>query len=126
MTHIPNEIVNNIIGYARPPNPKYVYDLTTICKIVALKTAKGKGNCRVIDYIANVRNKKRLNKLKTRNNDSVLYQLKRLIFSYNEFTGCGITDMCLGEWYKIIIDTDRFYTSGDESYESEDDDNNDY
>ena len=132
MTHIPNEIVNHIIGYARP-KPKYVYHLTKICKIAEYYTARGKGNCRVIDYMANVRNRQRLNKLKTFNHYSLLNQLKRLLFTYNDFKETsGITDMCLGEWYKIIIDGDTLYTSGDENYESdesyssEDDDNNDY
>ena len=123
MTHIPNEIVNLIIGYARPPKPQYVYHLTRICKIVAFKMAMGNGNCRVIDYMANVRNNKRLDKLKTRNHRLVLYQLKRVIVSYiiEKEISDDFGDISLGEWYKWWIYEDMFYTSGDPNY-----DNNDY
>ena len=122
MTHIPNEIVNLIIGYARPPKPEYVYDLTRICKIVAFKMAMGNGNCRAIDYIAHVGYYMRVNKLKTRNHYSVLYQLKRLIISYNieKEISDDFGDISLGEWYKWYIYEDMFYTSGDENYESDD------
>lgn len=129
--HIPDEIINKIVLMARP-KPQYVYHLTNICKIVAHKTAKGKGNCRVIDYMANVAYYNRLSKLKTWNYYLVVYQLERLIFTYNHFkeTTDDFTDICLGEWYKWWIYEDIFYTSGDDNYPSDSeyssDDNYDY
>jgi len=134
MTYIPNEIVNHIIGYARPPKPKYIYHFENICKIVTISEKLGLGNCRVIDYVANERNIDRLNKLKRHIHYSFLSQLKHLIITYNDFIerDTDSTYIGLGEWYKWWIYEDVFYTSGDENYESdesyssEDDDNNDY
>lgn len=132
MTHLPNDIVNHIIGYARP-KPKYVYHLTNICKIAELKSARGSGNCRVIDYLRNVYFHQKNNKLKTTNNYLVLNQLKHLIFTYNQFKEDQPEDFGLGlaEWFYWWNYEHTLYTSDDayssySDYSSEDDDNNDY
>ena len=119
--HIPDEIINKIVLMARPTRT-YIRQLSNIGKIVEYKTAKGNGNCRAIDYIAHVGYYMRVNKLKTRNHYSVLYQLKRLIISYNieKEISDDFGDISLGEWYKWYIYEDMFYTSGDENYESDD------
>lgn len=125
--HIPDEIINKIVLMARP-KPYYIPILTNIGKIVAFKTEQGKGNCRVIDYMANMAYYKRLNKLKTTNHYCVLNQLKRLIIIYNDFKErTRDYHLCLGEWFKWWIYEDGVYTSSSEDdYSSEDDDNYDY
>ena len=121
MTHIPNEIVNHIIGYARPKKPIYVRHLTNIGKIVAFKVERGFGDYRVIDYLRNVYCHQKNKKINTYKQTLVVNQLKHLIFTYNDFKEMDddFTDICLGEWYKWWIYEDMIYTS-------EDDDNNDY
>ena len=123
MTHIPNEIVNHIIGYARPLKPKYVHHLTLLCKIVECFKKRGTGDYRLIDYIANERARDRMYKLKTGKYHSLIRQLNHLIFSYNSEkemdNDFGHTS--LGDWFNWHYQ-DWIYTSGDENYASDESD----
>ena len=121
MTHIPNEIVNHIIGYAKPPKPIYVSHLDRISRIVAFKEQKGFGDYRIIDYLRNVYCHLKNKKINTYKQSLVIYQLKHLIFSYNYSKDLNDVsrDVSLGKWYKWVYEFDTFYTSGDENYETD-------
>ena len=108
--HIPDEIINKIVLMARPKH-FYIRHLTNIGEIVAYKTEQGNGNCRVIDYMANVAYWKRLGKLKTNKHYQIIRQLRRLIKGYIIDTKIDydFEDMCLGEWFKWWIYEDRAY-----------------
>ena len=132
MAHrIPDEIINKIVLMARPKPYFYIRHLTNIGEIVAYKTAKGNGNCRVIDYMATVANYKRLDKLRTTKHYLLLNQLEHLIMVFNDFKErTEDYHLCLGDWYKWWIYDHTFYTSGDDNYPSDSeyssDDNYDY